>query len=231
MIIYSITNKVSGKVYIGQTRRPKRRWYEHLHNLNTYVSLIDRALQKYGPDSFEYKEIDTADSIEELNIKEEEWILKLNTIHPNGYNLVLKGRTCIVSEHTKAKQSEVQKRLAAERGVSQETRDKISKVHKGVPKSAEQIAKMKANHRTKLYPPQKLGKLNERVGVRHRVDPDKYIDQYIAFITIDGVSKSKCFAVKKYGETEAKALAIAQRILYEKEMTEYYKSKLGEMNG
>lgn len=231
MIIYSITNKVSGKVYIGQTRRPKRRWYEHLHNLNKYVSLVDRAIQKYGKDTFEYKEIDTACSIEELNIKEEEWILKLNTLHPNGYNLVLKGRACITSEHTRAKQSAVQKKLASEREVSQETRDKISKVHKGIPKSAEQIAKMVANHRSKIYPPLKLGKLNERVGVRHRVEPDKHIDQYIAFITIEGVSKCKCFAVKKYGEVTAKELAVSQRILYEEEAKEYYKSKLGEIDG
>ena len=224
MIIYTITHIPSGKIYVGQTRRPSRRWYEHLNNLNKYVSLVDRAIQKYGKDMFVYAEVDTASSIEELNLKEEQWILALNTLHPNGYNLVLKGSTTITSEHTKMKQSAAQKKRASEYVVTQATKDKISKIHKGRKKSQEQIMKMKANHRSKKRILLDLIEDDSLLGVRHRVEPDRYIDQYIASIVINGKYKSKCFSVKKYGEDEAKRLAIEARRGFEQEAKRVYEN-------
>ena len=222
MIIYTITNIKTNKVYVGQTRRPKRRWYEHLNNLNKYVSLIDRAIQKYGVEYFKYEEIDTATSVDELNSKESKWIESLNTIYPNGYNLVAKGTTYIASEHTRKKQSDAQKKRMAENPVSKITRDKISKVHKGVKKSPEQIQKMKLNHRSRTHPNIKISSTPEPVGVRYRVDKKKYTEQYIAFITINGKSKSRSFAVKKYGKEKALQLAIEARKSFEQEAIRGY---------
>ena len=48
-IIYKITNKVNGKVYIGQTTKSlKKRWTEHVYTNPTRKYLLHKAIQKYG---------------------------------------------------------------------------------------------------------------------------------------------------------------------------------------
>lgn len=88
MWIYKITNIQNNKVYIGQTIRPieqrfKRHLNDALHNvLDTHFA---RAIRKYGKDSFIIEEIDTAETQDELNKKEQYWIRHYNSVE-NGYN-------------------------------------------------------------------------------------------------------------------------------------------------
>ncbi|MBO5706421.1 MAG: GIY-YIG nuclease family protein [Bacteroidaceae bacterium] len=86
MIIYLATNMVNGKRYVGQTIRPlKERWKDHCRvKDNNY---FHRAIQKYGPENFSVKIIDTAETATELDEKEAFWIKELNTLFPHGYNL------------------------------------------------------------------------------------------------------------------------------------------------
>lgn len=72
---------------MGKTTRWEKRIKEHLAGTQKRKSKIDRYLAKYGPDRFEFSIIDTAISKDELNAKEKHYIVKLNTLHPNGYNL------------------------------------------------------------------------------------------------------------------------------------------------
>lgn len=52
--IYSITNKIDNKVYIGQTVRDlNQRWKEHFKNGSNCVYL-KQALQKHGIDNFKF---------------------------------------------------------------------------------------------------------------------------------------------------------------------------------
>lgn len=89
MIIYKITNKINGKVYIGQTIRTlQHRWKEHqraafVENRQTNFA---RALRKYGIENFIVEVIDHADSREELNDKERYWISYYDSC-VKGYNL------------------------------------------------------------------------------------------------------------------------------------------------
>lgn len=84
MIIYKITNKINGKVYIGQTVRSlNERICEHLRKKK---SLVSKAIHKYGLDNFIIEQIDHAHSINELNTKEQHWIDFYDCIAPNGYN-------------------------------------------------------------------------------------------------------------------------------------------------
>ena len=88
MIIYKITNIKNNKVYIGQTIRPmKDRFNRHINDaLNNAIDThFSRAIRKYGKDSFIIEQIDTADSQQELNIKEQMWIRKYDRIN-EGYN-------------------------------------------------------------------------------------------------------------------------------------------------
>ena len=61
--------------------------------------ILGRNIRKYGLDNFAIEILDEAESIEELNKKEYEWILRENTMKPNGYNLCYGGGNTIGFEH------------------------------------------------------------------------------------------------------------------------------------
>jgi group I intron endonuclease len=89
MIIYKSTNKITGKVYIGQTtknleKRIKGHVNESKKDKNRpFLSSIN----KYGVDNFVFEIIDFADNLNELNDKEIYWINFYNSVSPNGYNV------------------------------------------------------------------------------------------------------------------------------------------------
>lgn len=86
--IYKITNWANGKVYIGQSiRDSEQRFHRHIKDamsgrLDTHFA---RAIRKYGPDKFTVTVIDTAETQEELNQKEQYWIRHYDSVHC-GYN-------------------------------------------------------------------------------------------------------------------------------------------------
>ena len=88
--IYKITNRINGKVYIGQSIRPvKRRFQRHINDAvnNIIDTHFARAIRKYGPENFWVEVIDTAESQDELNAKEQEWIHEYQSTNPKfGYN-------------------------------------------------------------------------------------------------------------------------------------------------
>ena len=88
MEVYKITNKINGKVYIGQTIRPvEYRFNRHMNDaLNNILDThFARAIRKYGKDSFIIEEIDNAQTQDELNQKEQYWIRYYNSVE-DGYN-------------------------------------------------------------------------------------------------------------------------------------------------
>ncbi len=88
MWIYKITNIQNNKVYIGQTIRPiEQRFHRHLNDaLNNILDThFARAIRKYGKDNFIIEEIDTAETQDELNQKEQYWIQYYNSVN-DGYN-------------------------------------------------------------------------------------------------------------------------------------------------
>jgi group I intron endonuclease len=77
MYIYRITNKVNGKVYIGQTvqSNPKMRWYAHLdYARKGRKSHLYDSMRKHGIDNFDWEVIDQGSSIEKLNELEAKWL-------------------------------------------------------------------------------------------------------------------------------------------------------------
>ena len=84
--IYKIENLKNGKVYIGQSIHIERRWQEH--SAKSSSSLIGKAIQKYGKENFSFQILEIC-NIEELDFLEGEYILKYNSLVPNGYNVVL----------------------------------------------------------------------------------------------------------------------------------------------
>ena len=95
MYIYKITNTINGKVYIGQTynRSIEERFKGHVKCAKpTHSMLIDRVIYKYGKENFIVEQIDEANSLSELNEKEQYWIKFYNSTDRNiGYNLTTGG--------------------------------------------------------------------------------------------------------------------------------------------
>ena len=86
--IYKITNLVNNKIYIGQTINSiDKRFKQHLSQVNcaNICSALYSAFTKYGKENFIIEEIDTANTQEELNEKEQYWIKYYNSVI-DGYN-------------------------------------------------------------------------------------------------------------------------------------------------
>jgi group I intron endonuclease len=109
-IIYMIRNNVNDKCYIGQTiRLLEKRIYEYKSWLktgdvsNTYLY---NAFQKHGWDNFEFKIIDTATSLAELNEKEIRYIQQHKSNQKEfGYNIESGGCNSIPNIETLEKMS------------------------------------------------------------------------------------------------------------------------------
>lgn len=91
--IYKITNKINGKVYIGQSKDIYRRWKEHEKCIrsdkrNTYLY---NSMRKHGIDNFAFEIIEECD-ISMLNTQEIYWIAYYNSHDANyGYNGTIGG--------------------------------------------------------------------------------------------------------------------------------------------
>lgn len=106
-VIYCYTSP-SGASYIGQTCDMKRR--AKYHQLTNGCAAFSAAIAKYGFESFEHKILEENLTIEEANKKEIFWIQELNTLSPNGYNLVTGGGgRGIPTEETRQKMSAASK--------------------------------------------------------------------------------------------------------------------------
>lgn len=94
-IIYKITNKVNGKIYIGLTKqklsdRFRGHWSDAHKSLRGKgrICYFQQALLKYGKDNFIKEKIDEAETKEELEIREKYWISYYNsTDREIGYNV------------------------------------------------------------------------------------------------------------------------------------------------
>jgi hypothetical protein len=84
------------------------------------------AIRKYGAEAFKIEQIDSAESLEELNEKEVYHVARLG-VYGGGYNLTPGGGQPRISEETRKKMSEAQKG----RVTSVETRRKISEARIG----------------------------------------------------------------------------------------------------
>jgi group I intron endonuclease len=92
--IYKITNRISKKCYIGETKKnnPYSRWNEHKRKIEQNIGCpaLQDAVKKYGIDNFTF-EILIICFDEDRYKFEIEYIKKYNSMSPNGYNLTKGG--------------------------------------------------------------------------------------------------------------------------------------------
>lgn len=126
MLVYKITNKVNGKVYVGQTVRTlEERWSRHCRDAQRGRTFpFHNAIRKYGTENFEMKIVAFCHDQKELNWCEQAHTLNENSMVPDGYNLIFGGDRKAVSAETRAKIG------AAHRNPSEKTREKLRKAGK-----------------------------------------------------------------------------------------------------
>lgn len=80
MFVYKITNRINGKIYIGQ----------HIPNNDRYYGsgpLIIEAIAKYGIINFDKEILEECSTKGDLNKAERKWIIELDSTDPKkGYN-------------------------------------------------------------------------------------------------------------------------------------------------
>ncbi len=186
-VIYKITNKVNGKVYIGQTTRGfKKRYGGNL--LSTTNNHLKRAIYKYGLESFTIIEVyDIAFSKTELNIKEMIYICLYGSYkYQYGYNKTYGGEGGTHTEETRKKLSKslkgrklskehIQNMSRSMKGKkhTDETRKKLSEVKKGKELSLEHKKKISEAVKKAMNRPEIKEKISEAMkgkmtSIEHR---------------------------------------------------------------
>lgn len=139
--IYLLTNKINGKVYVGQSTDIEGRWLCHQTGRARGQPKLDRAFLKYGSGAFTYDILEVCEAdVDVLNKLEVKWGVLLRAIE-DGYNCKLGGRGCVVvSEETRRRISQGQKG----KKLSADHIEKIRKMNKGRVHTAETRAKVSA---------------------------------------------------------------------------------------
>ena len=116
--IYSFTNLINNKKYIGSTiNSPSKRYSQHLYNVRYDTDKSQYplycAIRKYGEENFKFEILAELNcSEQELREIEHNYIIEYNTIAPNGYNQTSDTSHPINDPETYAKIKETKRRKA-----------------------------------------------------------------------------------------------------------------------
>lgn len=93
-VIYILVNKITLKAYIRLTTKNLiYRLREHRDRARLgYKSHLYDATRKYGLDFFDYGVLEYCSNTKELEEAERDWIKRVGTVAPNGYNLTVGGQ-------------------------------------------------------------------------------------------------------------------------------------------
>lgn len=100
MVIYKLTNIVTGEIYIGKTKNQlEKRWYQHKKDCQygrNPNSRLYHAMRKYGADNFTKTVMAECTSLEELNAAE----IQLIKEHSPQYNIAKGGNGGWINDQT-----------------------------------------------------------------------------------------------------------------------------------
>lgn len=148
MTVYLITNRVNGKMYVGQTIHSlPQRWGRHCWRSTTSTSSmpISHAIKKYGRDNFSIESLRQCSSQIELDFYELYYAHKLSTFSPLGYNLKAGSGPGIMAESVKVKIGQSNRGKKA----SRLSRLLLSISHKGLKQSEQAKTKLRELYRGK----------------------------------------------------------------------------------
>lgn len=88
--IYKITNKITGKCYVGSTKDFNKRWKRHFKDLREgkhHSIKLQRSYNKYGEDVFVCEVVEEVPYTKDVILEREQfWINKLDA-YEHGYNI------------------------------------------------------------------------------------------------------------------------------------------------
>lgn len=152
--IYSITNKINGKRYIGSSENIKIRWKNHKHFLKfnkSHSPHLQNAWNKYGEDNFIFEVLEYIQDKNEL-LKVEQYYLDWFESYKSefGYN------TCQISGNTSGRKHSIETKnklrlLNLGRKVTEETKLKISISGKGRKRSLETRKRMSSSQKNRKF--------------------------------------------------------------------------------
>lgn len=130
--VYKITNTINNKCYIGVTKHTFRKRYncrDDWWNATRVNRHLKNAVNKYGPEFFIVEILETCEK-EKLEVREKYYIEFYNS-YENGYNLTSGGfYNYEVSEESKRKNSEINKKRYENGAVTWNKGKKLSESHK-----------------------------------------------------------------------------------------------------
>jgi group I intron endonuclease len=144
--IYSITNKINNKRYIGSSNNIYMRWYKHKNQLSKNEhpnAFLQNSYNKYGKDSFIYEIIELCEENKLMEMEDKNIVSFQSMNKQFGYNFDLPSRPCqnpstrekiriamtgrFVSEHTRELHREQMKGNNNGSLMSKEAKEKLSK--------------------------------------------------------------------------------------------------------
>ncbi|QDK80815.1 hypothetical protein EXU85_20270 [Spirosoma sp. KCTC 42546] len=149
--IYKFTNKINGKIYVGQAQDIYQRYYRHRESRNK--GLFPNALKKYGIGNFHLEVLERVEDLSRLDEREQYWMDFYQCYDPKkGYNIAKVASSCRGVKRS-AEQVEVMRAKLKHfyahnenpnrgRRASDATRRKISESHIGKTLSPEHRAKL-----------------------------------------------------------------------------------------
>lgn len=166
--IYKVTNRVNGKIYIGQTVRTLEiRKSKHLHGYKVNpLCCFHRAIRKHGPDAFIWETIYLCLSRAEADAKEREFIRFFGCKAPAGYNMTDGGEGNTGRSPSQEVRAKISQKLKGYKH-SDEMKARLSKAKKGQRKSDETRAKMSASQMGKTHSDETRAKLSA-VNMGHK---------------------------------------------------------------
>lgn len=115
--IYQIRHIESGRVYVGSTNDPSKRWKAHRRELDRgthHSEYLQRAWNKYGTDAFVFEIIEPVLFIEDLISREQYWIDALHACdEDHGFNCAPTAGSTLGVQPSEATRKERSERLKA----------------------------------------------------------------------------------------------------------------------
>lgn len=213
--VYKHTNKVNGKVYIGQTcEKPEKRW----KNGKAYTGSVHfyAAIQKYGWDNFEHEVLFTNLTWEEANQIEIELIKYYDSTDPKkGYNIRSGGSNGTFSKESRERMSEAHKG----KRIPEEIRKKMSESHIGYKHTEEARQNMSKAQKGRIVTEEHKRKIREA----NKKNPGYWKGKKLSEEHIRKMAESKK-GFKMSEETKEKL----RKINIGKKHTEEAKKKMGK---
>lgn len=165
--IYKITNTISSKCYIGETKKnnPECRWNEHKLKIKKGIGCpaLQDAVNKYGIENFKFDILIICFDEDRYRF-EREYIKKFNSLSPNGYNLTPggEGGGFYGKKHNDLSKDKIKKSLTEIYG-DLELRNKISQRNKIIMNTENMKIKIKEGlQNSEKYKNAKKGNINRK---------------------------------------------------------------------